>query len=341
MLDETATLYGGAGTTFPVWGALPVGIRVEVIERTRLGNWVLIRLPEGMTSVNEGWVFTAALDETFTLSEVRINDQTPQVFASAPEVAEPALAQLYSAPILPTPAAHLLEVYALGQTLGNASNAISKIGDSLTVDPIYLTPISRDDNILGPYTHLAEAIGYYGASMRNDSAAAWVGLSTRALFDPMWANPRVCEAGESALMCEYRRQKPSIAYIMFGPNELNVMDAAEFETNMQQIVEESLAAGVIPVLSTFSYRPEYLRGAKAIQFNLIVLRVGETYDVPVMNLWAAARDLPRSGLDPDQIHMRHYGSVNLRFDGTEGWSGVSLRNLLSVSMLAELYTFLH
>src|SRR5690606_27120024 len=103
------------------------------------------------------------------------------------------------------------------------------------------------------------------------------------------------------------------------------------------IVEESLAAGVIPVLSTFSNDPEAPLWWQSINFNLRLADIAAEYEVPLINLWAAARILPAYGLDQDQVHLKNSGFRYIKFTrGNEADYGVTLQNLLSIRMLDEI-----
>jgi hypothetical protein len=124
---------------------------------------------------------------------------------------------------------------------------------------------------------------------------------------------------------------------MFGPNDLIHFSRDEFETQMRLIVEDAVERGIIPVLSTFSYSPERDTWPQALEFNLAIAQVANDYDVPIINLWVAARPLPDYGLEGDFIHMEHWGFRFLKYDaGEEARYGLALRNLLSIRMLDEL-----
>ncbi|MBC7814616.1 MAG: hypothetical protein H7175_25900, partial [Burkholderiales bacterium] len=71
--------------------------------------------------------------------------------------------------------------------------------------------------------------------------------------------------------------------------------------------------------------------------NRAIVEVAERYEVPLINLWAAAQALPEYGLDGDSVHMQHDGFRFIKFDtGSETFYGVPLRNLLSIYMLDQL-----
>jgi hypothetical protein len=113
--------------------------------------------------------------------------------------------------------------------------------------------------------------------------------------------------------------------------------AEEFGDQMRRIVEATLAKGVIPVLNTFSTDPNADLWWQSVDFNNMLIQVGAEYQIPVINLFVAARSLPAYGLDVDAIHMKHSGWTNLKYDtGHEMWFGTSLLNLLSLRMMDEI-----
>lgn len=332
-----AVLYAGPGSTYLQIGILRPGVNVAVIERNRIGNWLhVVQETASGTAVIDGWVLSGYINLPSNLrySQLPI---TSLPDADLNYVNAPSLVRLSRVPLISDVSADILDVFARGQTLGNHPRVVTKVGDSLTADPFYLTPIRQTDAVLGPYDYLADTLRYFGPSTAESSIAARIGMTSLVLFDPMWANGDLCEPEETPLACEYRIRQPSISFIMFGPNDVLHMTDQIFEAQMRQIVEETLARGIIPVLSTFSYHPESEFWWQSVNFNLAVVDIAADHRVPLINLWAAARVLPEYGLEQDRIHLQHSGFRYLKFDtGHEAWYGNSLRNLLSIRMLDEI-----
>lgn len=333
-----AVLYAGPGETHLQLGVLSPGVEVSIIERNRIGNWLhMQRVNEAGDTIIDGWVMIGYLNLSPDLrfSELPINLDITD--ADPTTVRSQSLATLYSVPMIPTISEKMREIYAQGQWMGNNSRTITKVGDSLSASDIYLNPMSRDDYALGAYDDLEDTITYFGASAALPSVASRIGMSSLVVFDSMWATDQHCDGGESPLQCEYRLKQPSVAFILFGPNDVLSMDTETYTAQMTHIVETSLEQGVIPVLSTFSVYPEYEFWWQSINFNIALTEIAVQYEVPIINLWAAARPLPNYGLDEDDIHLAHSGFDNLRFDaGHETWYGVSLQNLLSIRTLDEI-----
>jgi len=332
---QDAILYAGPGDSHIQLRWLPAGVPVEARERNVIGNWLFVSTPDDGI---RGWVPTGYLNANpdLHLSDIPINAEIPD--GDPANVPALSVASLYATPIISPVSAAMLDVFARGQELGNRAHVITKVGDSLTADPMYLTVISQEAVVLGPYDYLADTVSYYGESTALASVAAQIGMATYTVFDPMWADPALCNAGESPLECDYRRKLPSIAFIMFGPNDVLHNNAEEFAQNMRDIVEFTLERGIIPVLSTFSYSPENEYWWQSVDFNQAVIDVAAEYEVPLINLWAAARPLDNYGLETtDGTHMNRSGFTFLKYDsGHESWYGLSLRNLLSLKMLDDL-----
>lgn len=332
-------VYQGPGHTHLQADILNAGIPVKIVERNHTGNWVrVIRTTDDGTVAMDGWVMSAFLnqDENLKYSQVPVNrdlpDHNPDTVQDGASIAE-----LYSLPILPEVSEEMVAIYKRGQILGNHSNVITKVGDSLSVSDKYLTIFSQDDYDLGPYDYLEDTLLYYSASTAQPSVAAKIGLSTYVVFDPLWADKEQCQPNESPLDCEYRIKQPSIAFIMFGPNDVRSMTETEYGEQMRMIVEATLDRGIIPVVFTFSADPEVELWWQSINFNRELMTIADDYKIPVINLWAATRLLPDYGLDEDGIHLAHSGYFYLKLsNGDDAFYGVTLQNLLALRMLDEI-----
>jgi hypothetical protein len=335
---QAIAVHRGPGHTFQQIDLLNPGVIVNIVERNRVGNWVRVTRIAGNGQIAlDGWVVTGYLsyEDKFSLSEIPVNDSLPD--ADPANAQYESTARLYAVPIISEISRKMQGVYRYGQALGNNRTVVTKVGDSVSANPLYLRPMSRGDHELGPYDFLDETITFFGTSLRDGSVASRIGMTTYVIFDPLWADKEHCNPGESPLDCEYRRKQPAIAMIMFGPNDVRHMTDADFDNQIRQIVDQTLAVGIIPVLSTFSVDPDDDLWWQSINFNLRLTEIAAEYEVPLINLWAAARILPEYGLDQDGVHMLNSGFKNLKFStGHEAWYGTSLQNLLSIRMLDEL-----
>lgn len=332
------TVYAAPGPGCAVIDQVFDGAGVIVVGRDAVGTWLRIQLPNAdrTAALIDGWVWRGDLD----LDPALLFSTIPalaEADACPDALTDPAHRALAAYPVIPPLSAAMREVFARGQELGIRPNAVTKVGDSLSADPTYLTPIGQPNPVLGPYDYLADTIAFYGATTVNNSVAARRGLTTFVAFDSMWADPGRCAPGDSPIACEYTLHRPAVSFILFGPNDQIAMNTDEFAAEMRRITAYTIEQGIIPVLSTFSYAPEHPRAAEAAAFNLAIAAIADEYDAPLLNLWLAVQPLPRWGLEGDDIHMRLSGYRTIMFaDGVETRFGGALRNLITVRMLDEI-----
>ncbi|MBI5671661.1 MAG: hypothetical protein HZC41_27015 [Chloroflexi bacterium] len=336
MIAHPSVVHAGPGDTYLKAGELYPGDSVNIVERNWIGNWLRVQYTDPASSTEtDGWVLTGTLQlaPDFRLSDVLVNNTLPD--ADLNNITDEALAALYRVPVVPTISAAMDEVFRRGQALGNAPNVITKVGDSLSAHSLYLSPLSEGNYDLGPYDYLADTAKFFARSLATHSAAARIGLTTFSVFDPAWSGAN-CQPDEPPLACEYRLKQPSVAFIMFGANDVGLLTDEQYDAHLRQIVDETLARGIIPVLSTFTAHPDADTWPRALRFNRIVVQVADDYDVPLINLWAAARALPGYGLGDDHAHLTVSGERINFATGYEALYGVSLQNLLSLVTLDEI-----
>jgi hypothetical protein len=153
----------------------------------------------------------------------------------------------------------------------------------------------------------------------------------------MWAESKLCVFGELPLECEYRVVQPGTVIIMLGLMDIQYFTVDEYKANMAQIIEKSMDAGVIPVLTTFVVMKERttdkLDWGKSVVFNSALVDLAEEYDVPLINLWREAQTLPDQGIGLDQTHLNYPVGEFCDFTGAEHLYGGTLRNLLTLTGL--------
>lgn len=327
-VERTVAIYEGAGRTYTQLNTLNAGTQVTLLGRNDIGNWWYVQLDDTL----EGWALAGyfADDETIMLSELPIIES---YHADLSRVTGELTTQLHQIPILPTISDAMRDVFILGQSLGNHPNVMSKVGDSNSAQSIYLTPISEGNYDLGAYDFLGDTVDYFYDSFGIQPQSAKVGMNMFSLFEPIWSDPDFCEADETPLHCEYRISKPSVAVVMFGANDVKVLNRAEYETQMRLLIEQSLENGVIPLLLTFGSDPDLNPNhAQLLRFNLITAQLADEYDVPLLNLWAGLTDLPRNGVGEDLLHLTSTGD-GLNLTGNESFYGLSLHHLLVLQAL--------
>jgi hypothetical protein len=247
-------------------------------------------------------------------------------------------------PVIPQLTETARAIHAYGQTLGNHPRRFSKIGDCMTASPEFLTPFGGDDYDLGEYEdELGPVLEYFDAPARDDAEINSFGLigvgtasgfNTATLMDALFADPALCDPNESSLMCEYRLTKPAFALMMLGTNDVMFFEAADFDFALRTIVLDTMEQGIVPVLYTIPWRPEF--PDKVGEFNAIIAAIARDYDLPLINLWAAIADLPNQGVDAaDPIHLSEpEGTSTGVFTAETLMYGYPVRNLITLQTLA-------
>ncbi len=231
-----------------------------------------------------------------------------------------------SLPVLPTLSARALAILADGLAKGNNPRVFSKIGDCESRTTWFLNDFdgSPKNYSLGPYQDLQATIGYYSGSFARMSVAARPGFTTASLLTTYWSDPKLCQSGENPLDCEYRINRPSMAFIMLGTNDVSHPEA--FEGNLRRIIGDTIARGILPVLAT---KADNREGDNSI--NATIARLAVEYDLPLWNYWAAVQGIPDQGLQDDKAHLTFMPN---RFDDPEAMKRAwPLRNLEALQVL--------
>jgi hypothetical protein len=224
-------------------------------------------------------------------------------------------------PVVPDVTGRALDIYRAGLALDLNRHALSKIGDCQSIREVLLGMYDHPDRFSIPEDkpYLAETIQQFSGSFDRDGNAVKGGYNAAAVLSPLWADPKTCQPGETPLACELRTQRPVFALI-----SLEVWwkgrTPERYEQYMRQIIEQLIANGTVPILST---KADNVEGDHAI--NLATARLAYEYDLPLWNWWRAAQALPNQGLDPTRPDGFHIS--------IESWPERSLTALESVDAL--------
>jgi hypothetical protein len=343
----------GPGTQHSALGQLPAGTPLVLEARNADSSWVLAHTPDGRV---RGWLASQYL--TFSGVSAAGLPVSAEIVAAGAPAAAPAVEyagereiqmrpfnaasvtgiNLAAYPVVGRATSRARQIFLAGRALGNNPNVVAKVGDCSSEHWYFLNSFAWGDYNLGSYAHLQPVINHFGESLAYDSEATHNGFNANAVLMSMWANPAVCqvENGESPLACEFRLHRPSVAVIMFGTSDLLVMSPAQFNTFMRQIVEDSIEAGVIPILSTFPGNLGFWQ--ETILYNQIVVRIALDYDIPLINLWLALEALPNHGLEPDGFHLGEppYGAACMLTDPYLS-TGYTTRNLVTMQTLDAVW----
>ncbi len=256
--------------------------------------------------------------------------------------------------------ARLRAILADGLTKGNQVTVFAKLGDSITDSASFLSDIGCSAENLGDHSELGPTIASFRATtFPNTYASVWCGIAnsfTRASASTAtsWsadqllglpdANHTECQGGESALDCELRVIKPAIALIMVGTNDLERFnDLARYRTDLTHIITATIAAGVIPVLSTLPPRLDDADlGARVAPYNQVVHEIAQGQQIPLWDFWQATQgaQMINQGISADGVHPNlascdagvcaaDFTSDGLRY-------GYNQRNFTALQVLAKL-----
>lgn len=290
------------------------------------------------------WLTLILLLTTWTISaqDSEIDLSPPEPGSFDPASIEDIAVEDY--PILPELTEHAKVIYQAGLEADNNPKVFSKVGDCMTATYEYfLGPFGEGDYRLGEeYEALEGVIGYFDVparsegfeenSFNNPGLATASGFNTASVLDPIWADPNWCDANESPLACEYRLSQPIFSMIMFGTNDVMFFEADLFDYYMRTIVLETINNHIVPVLYTIPTRPEFPE--KTYEFNQVIIKIAEDYDLPLVNLWLSIQDLPFEGVDQlEPIHLSIPEDEQTGDFTTNLSYGYTMRNLITLQTL--------
>jgi uncharacterized protein YraI len=336
-------LRSGPGVDFQITGEVPVGSFFFLAARNADGTWLLAETPD---YAQTGWVpaqvvtfstvniarLPVEAEQTASVEQALISTtaRTPVGF----NLAVIDQIDLTAYPVVGSATGTARAIYRRGQAMGRDPHQLAKVGDCFTEHEYFLKNFTWGRYNLGEYTALQPVIDFFGESMDDLSYAASVGFVTGAVLDPVWANPEVCQGDEAPLACEYRVHNPSIAVIMFGTQDVLLMTPEQFDTALREVVRETIAANIVPILSTFPSNVDMWD--KSLQYNKIVINIALDFDVPLMNLWLALEGLPNHGLG-DSNHLSFPLTTPADLTQPNLTTGYPTRNLVTLQTLDSVW----
>ncbi len=207
-------------------------------------------------------------------------------------------------PVVPPVTQRAIDTYLLGRRLGRDPHSFSKIGDCQGIREVLMGLY----DVPGVYAFdagdaaLQSAVDWFRGSFNRNGMALKGGFNAPAILDPARADPDYCLPGETPIACEFRIHNPSFVIISLEFWYTN-RNPENYTAAMLQIIEYSLANGVVPILATKADNSE---GDYSI--NLATARLAAEYDLPLWNFWLAVQPLPYHGLDPtrnDGFHIAY------------------------------------
>lgn len=327
-------LRAGPGTAYASLGVLPGDTPLVAEARTAALDWLLVRVADG---AGRGWVASLYLNyepgfvaASLPVSEEIIAESAPGEPAGEVVAGSSAEAALLAIPVLPPDTGRARAIF---QGSDNDPHTLIKVGDCNSSYWEFLGPLGEGAYTLGSYAHLGPTIAFFGASLAQSSLTAHGGFTVLSVLESLWFEQDRCGADETVLDCELRTRRPAVAVMMFGPNDVFHLSAAQFETAVRQVVTRTIQAGTIPVLTTFTWCRTDDFHQKGLQFNLVTAQIAAEFNIPLINFWRAARALPYCGLMDDTHLSKPVMTTTADFTGEETRTGHTLRNLLTLQTL--------
>jgi hypothetical protein len=218
--------------------------------------------------------------------------------------------------------------------IGHASsvaNVFAKVGDSITASTSFVTCFDATYQ-MGAHDSLAATRAFFAAGnaagatpFARTSAAATGGWQTT---DELAGAPCPLEQEETAL-------SPLYAIVMLGTNDNRYGRSPNaYGTDLWTIVDDLIAAGTIPVLSTIPpVNGDPGTDARVPLFNLIVRAIAQGRQVPLVDFHDELVGLPSRGISSDGLHptVSPSGACDLTSAGLQ--YGYNVRNLISLEAL--------
>jgi hypothetical protein len=232
-------------------------------------------------------------------------------------------------PTVPSFAGRAQSIFQSGAALGRDAHVFSKIGDCQNITTFFLASYEDPAKYrLGDSEELRATIDWFQGSFGRQSLAVKGGLNVAAVLNPLRADPKSCGSSESPLACELRVNNPGVALISF--EEAWDGDVAKYETYMRQVIEYTIAQGIVPIVAT---KADDIEGGHRI--NALIAELAWEYDIPLWNFWGSVQPLRYHGLSKDGFHLTQApDDKNYFFDMESAkWSGWMMRNFSALQVL--------
>ncbi len=234
-------------------------------------------------------------------------------------------------PITPALADHLVAIAAAAPGSGEA--VFAKVGDSITVSTSFLHCFaSAGATDLAGRSELEETLAAFRAG---DAAGTTPYDRTSAAAGIGWNAGTVLDGAPSPLASEIAAIAPRFAVVMYGTNDVGFENPAWYGENLAAVLDQLIAAGVVPVLSSIPPRDDDAAVDALVPLHdAIALGLAEARQIPFMDFHGALLPLAGHGLAPDGVHPNTYpggGGCALTADGLQ--YGYNVRNLLALEGL--------
>jgi hypothetical protein len=228
-------------------------------------------------------------------------------------------------PVIPELSERALQILVDGIARGNMPNAFSTIGDCQSMPPVFMGFYDEPGAylLLEEDRYLEQSIRHFSGSFSRQSISVDNGFSVASVMSPMWTNLELCNSTETPLECEFRLQNPAVVFVNLGTN-WHTGDDVKYEDYLREIVDFSIAHGVLPILST---KADNVEGDHSI--NEGVAMIADEYELPLWNFWRTAQVLPEQGLDTE----RGGGYLSVGGWNVHSYSGLRMLHVIYTELL--------
>jgi hypothetical protein len=222
-----------------------------------------------------------------------------------------------------------------------APDVFIKIGASSMVSGNFLKCLSPDGGAwdLGARSDLEPTRAFFASGdIDGDDPFRRASLAAKSGMSAGWAI-----AGDpSPMEREYLAAMPSLAFVMYGANDMQ--QGASFESalwgfgdNLWTLVDELLGWGVIPILMTIGHRMDNTSADRWVPtYNAVIRGLAQGRGLPLVDNWLAFEPLPDKGASSDGLHASVSPEGGCIFTADALRYGHNTRNLNLLEALARI-----
>jgi hypothetical protein len=328
----------GAGEQFHSLGTMPPGTPLRLVARDESMAWFQVVSADARVGWVEAGVVTLRRADLTTLPVGWIEPAPTADPLATPTTTDVSNVPAATAGLSPAAIERAAAIYRHGQLLGNNTNTLMLIGDSVNEEGHFLRSFAEGNFDLGTYTYFQPTIDAYNAASAFSATylTEHTGFTYAMILDPMFADPEQCLPGESVLDCEYRLKKPSIAIIYLGLNDMRFFQPEQYQQNMDLVLQTLTGYGVVPILTTFTVANEYEYAGPAPDYLAVMRDSAARFQIPLIEFYDAAETLPHRGTGIDGAHLTFPDDYRVAFTGDQRLYGTTLRELLTMQALHDL-----
>jgi len=210
----------------------------------------------------------------------------------------------------------------------------AKVGDSITAAEAFVRCF--DGNVgLGSHADLAPTLAYFRAGDAAGTSpyarVSYAAVGGTTADEPLAGSP-------CALDREITAIDPKLAIIMFGTNDVRYGHSVDqFGADLWELVERTLARGVVPTLSSIPpIDGDPGADARIPIFNSVIRAIAQGRAIPFVDYYRELLALPNRGISGDGLHPSVSPSGACELTPAALAYGFNVRNLVTLEVLARV-----